>query len=83
MPSPRALHPVAVRRSCAARVSWPRRYPDVWIQSHVAENKDEIAWARELFPQSRSYLSVYDDFGLMRQRAVYAHCIHWTTRTAR
>ena len=53
------------------------RYPDVWIQSHVAENKDEIAWARELFPASRSYLSVYDDFGLMRQRAIYAHCIHF------
>jgi guanine deaminase len=52
------------------------RYPDVWIQSHVAENRDEIRWARELFPRSRSYLAVYDDFGLMRQRAVYAHCIH-------
>jgi len=53
------------------------RYPDVWIQSHVAENKDEIAWARELFPQSRSYLATYDDFGLMRDRAIYAHCIHF------
>ena len=53
------------------------RYPDVWIQSHVAENKDEIAWARTLFPQSRSYLATYNDFGLMRQRAVYAHCIHF------
>ena len=42
------------------------QYPDVWIQSHVAENKDEIAWARQLFPQSRSYLATYDDFGLMR-----------------
>lgn len=53
------------------------QYRDVWIQSHVAENKDEIRWARELFPQSRSYLSVYQDFGLMRERAVYAHCIHF------
>ena len=52
------------------------QYPDVWIQSHVAENKDEIAWARSLFPASRSYLSTYDDFGLMRERAVYAHCIY-------
>lgn len=52
------------------------RYPDVWIQSHVAENRDEIRWARELFPASRSYLAIYDDFGLMRERAVYAHCIH-------
>ena len=54
-----------------------RQYADVWIQSHVAENKDEITWARELFPASRSYLATYDDFGLMRQRAVYAHCIHF------
>jgi len=53
------------------------RYPDVWIQSHVAENLDEVRWARELFPASRSYLAVYDDFGLMRERAVYAHCIHF------
>ena len=53
------------------------RYPDVWIQSHVAENKDEIAWASRLFPTARSYLSVYDDFGLMRDRAIYAHCIHF------
>ncbi len=52
------------------------RYPDVWIQSHVAENKDEIAWARALFPASRSYLATYADFGLLRTRAIYAHCIH-------
>ncbi|MEO8855799.1 MAG: guanine deaminase [Burkholderiaceae bacterium] len=52
------------------------RYPDAWIQSHVAENLDEIAWARQLYPDARSYLSVYEGFGLMRQRAVYAHCIH-------
>jgi guanine deaminase len=53
------------------------RYPDVWIQSHVSENLDEVRWARELFPASRSYLAVYDDHGLMRERAVYAHCIHF------
>jgi guanine deaminase len=53
------------------------RYPDVWIQSHVAENLDESKWARQLFPASRSYLSIYDGFGLMRERAIYAHCIHF------
>jgi guanine deaminase len=52
------------------------RYGDVWIQSHVAENRDEIRWVGELFPQARSYLSVYEDFGLLRERAIYAHCIH-------
>ncbi|MBU2408097.1 MAG: guanine deaminase [Gammaproteobacteria bacterium] len=53
------------------------RYPDTWIHSHVAENKDEVQWARELFPSARSYLDVYAGFGLMRERAVYAHCIHF------
>ena len=53
------------------------KYPNVWIQSHVSENKEEIRWARALFPKSRSYLSTYADFGLMRKRAIYAHCIHF------
>ncbi|OQW87655.1 MAG: guanine deaminase [Rhodoferax ferrireducens] len=53
------------------------RYPDAWIQSHVAENHEGIAWARDLFPASDSYLSTYGDFGLLRQRAIYAHCIHF------
>ena len=53
------------------------KYPDVWIQSHVAENFDEIAWVNQLYPASRSYLSVYEQFGLLRPKAVYAHCIHF------
>lgn len=53
------------------------KYADVWIQSHVAENKAEVRWARELFPAARSYLSIYSDFGLLRERAIYAHCIHF------
>ncbi len=52
------------------------RYPSVWVQSHVAENVDEVRWVRELYPAARSYLSVYGDFGLLRERAVYAHCLH-------
>lgn len=56
------------------------RYPDVWIQSHVAENLAEVQWVQSLYPTARSYLSVYDDFGLLRERAVYAHCIHLDDR---
>ncbi|HRH04638.1 MAG TPA: guanine deaminase [Burkholderiaceae bacterium] len=52
------------------------KYADVWIQSHVAENVDEIRWVKELYPTSRSYLEVYHDFGLMRNKAVYAHGIY-------
>lgn len=52
------------------------RYPGAWIQSHVAENVDEVRWVRELYPQDRSYLAVYERFGLLRERAVYAHGIY-------
>lgn len=51
-------------------------HPGVYLQSHVAENRDEVAWVAQLFPTSRSYLDVYDRFGLLRERCVYAHCIH-------
>jgi guanine deaminase len=53
------------------------KYPDVWVQSHVAENREEIAWVRSLYPAARSYLAVYEQFGLLRPRSVYAHCIHF------
>jgi len=53
-----------------------REYPDVFIHSHLAETRDEIHWVRELFPDTRSYLDVYDRFGLLRERATYAHCIY-------
>ncbi|MBI1907539.1 MAG: guanine deaminase [Rhodocyclales bacterium] len=51
-------------------------HPGVHLQSHVAENKAEVAWVAELFPKARSYLDVYDHYGLLGPRAVYAHCIH-------
>lgn len=50
-------------------------YPDTFLQTHVAENTDEVAWVKSLFPDSRSYLDVYDKYGMMRPRAMYAHCI--------
>ncbi|MBM3386210.1 MAG: guanine deaminase [Betaproteobacteria bacterium] len=52
------------------------QHPSVWIQSHLAENADEIRWVHALFPQARSYLHVYDRAGLLRPGAVYAHSIH-------
>ena len=51
-------------------------HPSVWVQTHVAENADEIQWVADLFPKARSYLGVYEEMGLLRERSVYAHCLH-------
>ncbi|MDB5992696.1 MAG: guaD [Herbaspirillum sp.] len=51
------------------------RHPDAFIQTHLAENRAEVAWVQSLFPERRSYLDVYDHYGLLRKRALYGHCI--------
>lgn len=51
-------------------------FTDVYLQSHVAESPGEVEWVKQLFPWSRSYLDVYDHFGLLGDRSVYAHCIY-------
>ncbi|OMG51867.1 guanine deaminase [Azonexus hydrophilus] len=50
--------------------------PDLHVQSHLAENLDEIAWVKSLFPEARDYLDVYDRHGLLGPRSIYGHCIH-------
>ena len=52
-----------------------KAYPDTYLQTHVAENTDEVAWVKSLFPQARSYMDVYDRYGMLRPRSMYAHCI--------
>ena len=53
-------------------------YPDTYLHTHVAENKSEVAWVQALFPQSRSYLDVYDQYGLVTSRSIFAHGIYLT-----
>ncbi|MBK7063353.1 MAG: guanine deaminase [Rubrivivax sp.] len=49
--------------------------PSLYMQTHVAENPDEVQWVRQLFPQARSYLDVYASAGLLHARSVLAHGI--------
>ena len=51
-------------------------HPDVFVHTHLAENAAEIDLVKRLFPKNISYLGVYDDFGLLRERSVFAHCLH-------
>ena len=50
-------------------------HPGVYLQTHVAENTDEVRWIASLFPEARSYLDVYERHGLLHLRAVLAHGI--------
>ena len=51
-------------------------FPSVHMQTHLSENTKECDWVRSLFPQRKNYLDVYDHFGLLGRRSVFAHGIH-------
>lgn len=48
------------------------------VQSHLDEQPEEVAWVRELEPESRSYADAYDRYGLLGPKTVMAHCIYMT-----
>lgn len=56
--------------------------PGLYLQSHVAENHDEVAWVAALYPEARSYLDVYERYRQLGPRSVFAHCI-WLDATDR
>ncbi|MDR2014394.1 MAG: guanine deaminase [Azoarcus sp.] len=49
--------------------------PGVYLQTHLAEQRAEVAWAMWLYPGTRSYLDIYERFGQLGTRSVFAHCI--------
>jgi len=55
--------------------------PDVLLHTHLAENRHECAAVAQRFPDAHDYLDVYDRFGLVGPRSVFAHGIHLTDRS--
>jgi len=53
-----------------------QEFPDVHLHTHIAENKAECDWVSSLFPDKKDYLAVYEHYGLVRKRAMFAHAIH-------
>jgi guanine deaminase len=56
--------------------SLKQEFPDVYVHTHMSENLEEIRFTAELFPQCKDYLNVYEEFGLVGDRTILAHCIH-------
>lgn len=57
-----------------------RENPDCYMQTHLSENHDEIAYTMSLYPKHTDYLGIYEDFGLLGPRALMGHSIHLSER---
>ncbi|QCO55846.1 guanine deaminase [Pseudorhodobacter turbinis] len=55
-------------------------HPDCYIQTHLSENHDEIAFTAALYPDARDYLDIYEGHGLLGPRTFLGHCIHLKDR---
>ena len=67
--------PTSTREQLAMAGRLCARHPGVYMQTHLAENRAEVQWVRELFPEARSYLDVYARHRLLGERSVFAHGI--------
>jgi guanine deaminase len=67
--------PCSTREQLAMAGALCRSDPSLYLQTHLAENTDEVRWVRELFPDARSYLDVYARAGLLHAHSVFAHGI--------
>lgn len=52
------------------------RANQAFIQTHLAENTDEISLVKSLFPNAGSYTEVYHKYGLLGPRTILGHAIH-------
>ena len=62
---------------CAAEMA--ARF-DAYIQTHLAENREEIEKVHHLFMGARDYTHVYEQYGLLTPKTMLGHCIHLNPR---
>ena len=55
-----------------------KEFPDVYLHTHLSENIKEIETVASLFPNSKGYLDVYDRYGLVTPKSIFAHGVHLT-----
>ena len=70
--------PTSTREQLEMAMALRNEFPDCYMQTHLSENRNEVEWVKELFPERKGYLDVYDHYGLTGDKSVFAHCIHLT-----
>lgn len=53
---------------------------DLPVQSHLSENRGEIAWVGELHPECPQYWETYQKYGLWKPGTLMAHCVYSDAR---
>ena len=51
-----------------------------YIQTHLAENREECERVKHMFPWAKDYTEVYEKFGMLGPKTVFGHCIHLSER---
>lgn len=54
----------------------------LYVQSHLSESTNEIAWVKELHPECSQYWETYDKYGLWKDHTLMAHCV-WSDERER
>ncbi|HEV7922299.1 MAG TPA: guanine deaminase [Thermoanaerobaculia bacterium] len=52
-----------------------REFPGAYVHTHISENRNEVEWVHQLFPEAE-YADVYDRYGLLSEKSVLAHGVH-------
>lgn len=75
--------PTSTEAQLEAVSTLKKEFPGVYLQTHLSENKNEIAWVKELYPWSCDYTDVYDKYNLLGERSIFGHAIHLSEREFR
>jgi guanine deaminase len=81
----RSLYAITPRFACTSTLEQLQlagrlleEHSGTYLHTHLSENVNEVAWVKELYPEAKNYLNVYDQAGLVGNRSIFAHCIQLT-----
>lgn len=55
-------------------------FPDAFVQTHLSENDEEIAFTMELYPEHKDYLAIYEHYGFLGSKSLLGHAIYLSDR---
>ncbi|MEP0942087.1 MAG: guanine deaminase [Rhizobiaceae bacterium] len=64
----------------AASQALVAEFPDCYVQTHISENRKEIEFTLELYPEDQDYLAIYERYGLLGNKSLFGHSIYLSDR---